>query len=176
MPVRNDRRLFELLILEGAQAGLSWSTVLRKRPAYRRAFDRFDPRAVAAYTPARVRALLGDPGLIRNRAKMRSAVGNARAFVAVQHEHGSFSAFLWSFVDGRPHTNAWRSRRQVPAETKTSRALSLALSARGFRFVGPTICYAFMQAVGLVNDHTTNCFRWKEVRRLESTGRGILKS
>ncbi len=176
MPVRNDRRLFELLILEGAQAGLSWSTVLRKRPAYRRAFDRFDPRAVAAYTPARVRALLGDPGLIRNRAKMRSAVGNARAFVAVQHEHGSFSAFLWSFVDGRPHTNAWRSRRQVPAETKTSRALSLALSARGFRFVGPTICYAFMQAVGLVNDHTTNCFRWKEVRRLASTGRGILKS
>ena len=166
VPLTNDRRLFELLILEGAQAGLSWSTILRKRPAYRRAFDRFDPRKVAAYTPARVRRLLADPGLVRNRDKMRAAVDNARAFLEIQREHGSFRAFLWRFVSGRPRANAWRTRRQVPAEDPTSRALSEALRARGFRFVGPTICYAFMQAAGLVNDHTTDCFRWREVRRL----------
>jgi DNA-3-methyladenine glycosylase I len=172
VPLTNDRRLFELLILEGAQAGLSWSTILRKRPAYRRAFDRFDPRKVAAYTPARVRRLLADPGLVRNRAKMRAAVDNARAFLAIQREHGSFRAFLWRFVSGRPRANAWRTRRQVPAEDPTSRALSEALRARGFRFVGPTICYAFMQAAGLVNDHTTDCFRWREVRRLTTTTSG----
>jgi DNA-3-methyladenine glycosylase I len=166
VPLTNDRRLFELLILEGAQAGLSWSTILRKRAAYRRAFDRFDPRKVAAYTPARVRRLLADPGLVRNRAKMRAAVDNARAFLEIQREHGSFRAFLWRFVSGRPRANAWRTRRQVPAEDPTSRALSEALRARGFRFVGPTICYAFMQAAGLVNDHTADCFRWREVQRL----------
>jgi len=172
VPVTSDRRLFELLILEGAQAGLSWSIVLRKRPAYRRAFDGFDPRKVAQYTPARVRRLLTDAGLVRNRAKMRAAVDNARAFLAIQREHGSFRAFLWRFVDGRPRANAWRTRYQVPAEDGTSRALSQALRARGFRFVGPTICYAFMQATGLVNDHTTDCFRWKEVRRLATTRSG----
>ena len=173
MPVTNDRRLFELLILEGAQAGLSWSTILRKRPAYRRAFERFDPRKVARYTPGRIRRLLADPGLVRNRAKMHAAVDNARAFLEIQRTHGSFRAFLWRFVNERPRDNAWRRRQQVPAEDETSLALSLALRERGFRFVGPTICYAFMQAVGLVNDHTTDCFRWREVRRLakEMSGR-----
>jgi DNA-3-methyladenine glycosylase I len=172
VPVTNDRRLFELLILEGAQAGLSWSTILRKRPAYRRAFDRFDARKVAVYTPSRIRRLLANPGLVRNRAKMHAAVDNARAFLAVQREHGSFRAFLWRFVDGRPRDNAWRGRHQVPAEDETSRALSRALRDRGFRFVGPTICYAFMQAAGLVNDHTTDCFRWREVRQLAKARSG----
>ena len=166
MPVHDDRRLFELLTLEGAQAGLSWSTILRKRRAYRRAFERFDPRKVAAFTRRRVRQLLADPGIVRNRAKIEATVANARAFLDVQREAGSFRAFLWGFVNDRPRLNAWRSRRQVPAEDETSRVLSRALRARGFRFVGPTICYAFMQAVGLVNDHTTDCFRWREVRRL----------
>jgi DNA-3-methyladenine glycosylase I len=174
VPLTNDRRLFELLILEGAQAGLSWSTILRKRPAYRRAFDRFDPRKVAAYGPEQIRRLLANPGLVRNRAKMRAAVDNARAFLAIQREHGSFRAFVWGFVNGRPRANAWRTGRQIPAEDPTSRALSDALRARGFRFVGPTICYAFMQAAGLVNDHTTDCFRWKEVRRLGAVTSGRL--
>jgi DNA-3-methyladenine glycosylase I len=169
VPVRNDRRLFELLTLEGAQAGLSWSTILRKRAAYRRAFERFDPRKVAAYTAADVRRLLADPGIVRNRAKIEATIANARAFLAVQREHGSFAAFLWRFVDGRPRTNAWRHREQVPAEDDTSRTLSRALRAHGFRFVGPTICYAFMQAVGLINDHTTDCFRWRELTRLGPT-------
>ena len=169
VPITSDRRLFELLILEGAQAGLSWSTILRKRAAYRRAFDGFDPRKVATYGARELRRLLVDARLVRNRAKMRAAVDNARAFLAVQREHGSFRAFLWGFVDGRPRANAWRSRHQVPAEDPTSRALSEALRARGFRFVGPTICYAFMQAAGLVNDHTTDCFRWKDVQRLSGS-------
>ena len=168
VPETRDRKLSELLILEGAQAGLSWSTVLRKRPAYRRAFDGFDPRKVARYTEARIARLLGDAGLIRNRAKMHAAVDNARAFLTVQREHGSFARFLWGFVGDRPVTNAWTKREQVPAETDQSRALSRELRARGFRFVGPTICYAFMQAAGLVNDHTTDCFRWKQVRRLRA--------
>jgi DNA-3-methyladenine glycosylase I len=166
VPVTNDRRLFELLILEGAQAGLSWSTILRKRGEYRRAFDGFDPRKVARYTPARVRRLLSNAGLVRHRAKMRAAVGNARAFLEVQREHGSFRAFVWGFVNGRPRENGWCTHRQVPAADETSRALSAALRMRGFSFVGPTICYAFMQAAGLVNDHTTDCFRWEEVRRI----------
>ena len=164
--MQRDRRLFELLTLEGAQAGLSWSTILRKRAAYRRAFARFDPRRVAAFTAADVRRLLGDAGIVRNRAKIEATIGNARAFLAVQREHGSFHAFLWRFVDGAPRANAWRSGEHVPAEDATSRALSRELRRRGFRFVGPTICYAFMQAVGLVNDHTTDCFRWREVDRL----------
>ena len=174
VPVTSDRRLFELLILEGAQAGLSWSTILAKRPAYRRAFDGFDPRKVARYTPARVRRLLANPGLVRNRAKMHAAVANARAFLEVQREQGSFRAFLWRFVDGRPRTNAWRTHAAVPAQDATSRALSEALRARGFRFVGPTICYAFMQAAGLVNDHTLECFRRREVRRLAPSVSGRL--
>src|SRR5262249_53777654 len=154
------------------EAGLSGSTIVRKRPAYRRAFDGFDPRKVAAYSAVRLRRLLADPGLVRNRAKMRAAVVNARAFLAIQQEHGSFRAFLWGFVDGRPRDNAWRVPQQVPGDDEISRALSRALRDRGFRFVGPTICYAFMQAAGLVNDHTTSCFRWREVRRLATSRSG----
>jgi DNA-3-methyladenine glycosylase I len=166
VPVRDDRVLFEFLILEGAQAGLSWSTILRKRPAYRRAFTAFDPRRVARFGAPDVRRLLADEGIVRNRAKVDAAIGNARAFLAVQAEHGSFAEYLWRFVGGRPLQNRWRAARSVPAETELSRALSDDLRRRGFRFVGPTICYAFMQAVGLVNDHTLDCFRHRPVARL----------
>jgi DNA-3-methyladenine glycosylase I len=166
VPVRDDRRLFEFLLLEGAQAGLSWSTILRKRAAYRRAFAGFDPRRVARFGPREVRRLLGDAGIVRNRAKVRAAIANARAFLAVQAEHGSFAAYLWAFVDGRPLQGRRRSPREVPAETALSRALSADLRRRGFGFVGPTICYAFMQAVGVVNDHTLDCFRHDPVARL----------
>jgi DNA-3-methyladenine glycosylase I len=166
VPVHDDRRLFEFLLLEGAQAGLSWSTILRKRAAYRRAFAGFDPRRVARFGPRDVRRLLADEGIVRNRAKVRAAIANARAFLAVQAAHGSFAAYLWAFVDGRPVQGRRRTRRDVPAETETSRALSKDLRARGFGFVGPTICYAFMQAVGLVNDHTRDCFRHDAVVRL----------
>jgi DNA-3-methyladenine glycosylase I len=166
VPLHDDRCLFELLILEGAQAGLSWSTILNKRAAYRRAFDGFDPAKVARYTEARLRRLLVDDGIVRNRAKIAAAVGNARAFLAVQQEHGSFDAYVWRFVGGRPLQNARRSVRQVPAVTDHSHALSRDLRARGFGFVGPTICYAFMQATGMVNDHTVDCFRWRQIARL----------
>ena len=166
VPVRDDRVLFEFLILEGAQAGLSWSTILRKREAYRRAFAAFDPRRVARFGPREARRLLGDAGIVRNRAKIEAAIGNAQAFLAVQAEHGSFADYLWRFVGGRPLQNRWRLPRAVPAETEISRALSEDLRRRGFRFVGPTICYAFMQAVGLVNDHTLDCFRHRPVARL----------
>ena len=166
VPVRDDRVLFEFLILEGAQAGLSWSTILRKRPAYRLAFAGFDPQRVARFGPRDVRRLLGDEGIVRNRAKIDASIANARAFLGVQAEHGSFAAYVWSFVGGRPRQNQWRVPRAVPAETEVSRALSADLKRRGFRFVGPTICYAFMQAVGLVNDHTVDCFRHRPVARL----------
>jgi DNA-3-methyladenine glycosylase I len=166
VPVHDDRRLFELLLLEGAQAGLSWSTILKKRAAYRRAFANFDPRRVARFGPRDLRRLLRDAGIVRNRAKVRAAVANARAFLAVQATHGSFAAYLWAFVDGRPLQAGRRSPREVPAETPLSRALSADLRRRGFGFVGPTICYAFMQAVGLVNDHTQDCFRHVPVARL----------
>jgi DNA-3-methyladenine glycosylase I len=166
VPVRDDRRLFEFLLLEGAQAGLSWSTILRKRDGYRQAFAGFDPRRVARFGPRQVRRLLADVGIVRNRAKVRAAIANAQAFLAVQAEHGSFSAYLWAFVEGRPLQGRRRSFREVPAETAVSRALSADLRRRGFRFVGPTICYAFMQAVGLVNDHTLDCFRHDPVARL----------
>ena len=173
VPLRSDRRLFELLILEGAQAGLSWSTVLRRRDAYRRAFAGFDPTRVARFTPAAEKRLLRDPGIIRHRGKIQSAVRNARAFLAVRREHGTFAAYLWSFVDGRPIQGRRRSSRQVPAETAVSRQLSRDLRRRGFTFTGPTICYALMQAAGLVNDHVTSCFRHAEVRRLaRDSGRG----
>lgn len=162
VPVRDDRRLFEMLVLEGAQAGLSWSTILRKREAYRRAFAGFDPARVARYTARDVRRLLADPGIVRNRAKIEAAVANARAFLAVCEEHGTFGSWVWRFVGGAPVRNAWRSPREVPVETEQSRAMSRELRARGFRFVGPTICYAFMQATGMVNDHTVDCFRWRE--------------
>jgi DNA-3-methyladenine glycosylase I len=159
VPVHDDRRLFEFLVLEGAQAGLSWITILRKRPAYRAAFDRFDPRRVATYDRRRIAALLGDAGIVRNRLKIESAVSNARAFLAVQKEFGSFDAYVWRFVGGAPKQNRRRSLRAIPPRTPESDALSKDLKKRGFRFVGSTICYAFMQACGLVNDHVTGCFR-----------------
>jgi DNA-3-methyladenine glycosylase I len=158
-PLHDDLRLFEMLILEGAQAGLSWITILRKREAYRRAFDGFDPRRVARYTPARVRRLLVNPGIVRNRLKVEGAVRNARAFLAVQDEHGSFDRYVWQFVGGHPKRNGWRSVADIPARTPESDALSRDLKRRGFTFVGSTICYAFMQATGMANDHVRGCFR-----------------
>ena len=165
VPVHDDRTLFEFLLLEGAQAGLSWITILRKRDAYRRAFANFDPAAVAAFDEERIAALLADPGIVRNRLKIRAAVDNARAFLALQGEWGSFDAYVWGFVGGQPIVNQWKSLREVPAETAESRALSADLKRRGFRFVGPTIIYAYMQAVGMVNDHLVTCFRHAPVRR-----------
>jgi DNA-3-methyladenine glycosylase I len=159
VPVHDDRRLFEMLVLEGAQAGLSWITVLRKREHYRRVFDGFDPGRIARYDRRRIARLLDDPGIIRNRAKVEGTVASARAFLATAREHGSFDAYVWAFVGGRTIRNRPRSLRQVPAETEASRALSRDLKRRGFSFVGPTICYAFMQACGLVDDHVANCFR-----------------
>jgi DNA-3-methyladenine glycosylase I len=166
LPVHDDRILFEFLVLEGAQAGLSWSTILRKRGGYRRVFAGFDPARVARFAPARVERLLADPSIVRNRAKIEATVSNARAFLAVQREHGSFDAYIWGFVGNRPRQNTWRSLKEVPAETDESKAMSKDLVKRGFRFVGPTICYAFMQAVGMVNDHAVDCFRRREVARL----------
>ncbi|MCB1163306.1 DNA-3-methyladenine glycosylase I [bacterium] len=163
VPVHDDRLLFEFLILEGAQAGLSWITILKKRDRYREIFANFDPAKVARFTPARVEKLLADPGIVRNRLKVEGAVKNARAFLAVQKEFGSFDAYLWGFVEGRPIQNRWRAMGDIPAETPLSREMSRDLKRRGFTFVGPTICYAFMQAVGLVNDHVTDCFRHGEL-------------
>jgi DNA-3-methyladenine glycosylase I len=163
VPVRDDRLLFEFLILEGAQAGLSWATILAKREAYRRAFADFDPSRVERFTPARLAKLAENPGIVRNRAKIAAAVVNARAFLAVQDEHGSFASYAWRFVGGRPRQNAWRRLGDVPASTAESDAFSKDLRKRGFKFVGSTICYAFMQAVGLVNDHLTTCPRWREL-------------
>jgi DNA-3-methyladenine glycosylase I len=159
VPVHDDRVLFEFLVLEGAQAGLSWETILKKREAYRRAFAGFDPAKVARFTAARRAKLMRDAGIVRNRLKIESAVSNAAAFLRVQREFGSFDRYLWEFAGGRPIVNRFRSPRQVPARTPLSDALSKDLKRRGFRFVGTTICYAFMQAVGVVNDHTTGCFR-----------------
>lgn len=157
-PVRDDQRLFEMLTLEGAQAGLSWSTILRKRAAYRKAFVAFDPAKVARFDARRRAALLQDPGIIRNRLKVESTVTNAQAFLAVQQEFGSFSRYLWNWVDGRPVVNGWRTRSQVPASTELSDRISRDLRKRGFRFVGSTIIYAYLQAVGVVNDHTAGCY------------------
>jgi len=159
VPSHDDRHLFEMLILEGAQAGLSWSTILRKRENYRKAFARFDPAKVARFDGRKRAALMRDAGIVRNRLKIEATVVNARQVVAVQDEHGSLAAYLWQFVGGEPIRNRWASLRQVPAETVESRAMSRALVKRGFRFVGPTICYAFMQATGMVDDHITTCFR-----------------
>jgi DNA-3-methyladenine glycosylase I len=163
VPVHDDRTLFEFLILEGAQAGLSWITILRKREAYRAAFDGFDPSKVARYDGRRVRALLGNAGIVRNRQKIEAAVANARAFLDVQEAVGSFDAYVWQFVNGAPRHNAWASLREVPAVTPEAEAMSRDLKARGFRFVGPTICYAHMQATGMVNDHLVSCFRHGQV-------------
>src|SRR5438552_3661570 len=157
VPLHDDRRLFEFLILEGAQAGLSWLTILRKRENYRRAMAGFDPLRVARFGATDMRRLLADPGIVRNRLKLQATVANARAFLALQKEHGSFDRFVWSFTDGAPIQHRWRTLRQVPAQTPEATALSRALRQRGFRFVGPTICYAFMQAVGMVNDDTVKC-------------------
>jgi DNA-3-methyladenine glycosylase I len=165
VPVRDDTRLFELLILEGAQAGLSWETILKKRENYREAFDGFDPRAVARYDAREVRALMADAGIVRNRLKINAAVRNARAFLAVQEEFGDFASYIWRFVGGRPRQNAWSARRRVPGRTQESDAMSRELARRGFTFVGSTICYAFMQAAGLVNDHTVDCFRYRRLQR-----------
>jgi len=165
VPVHDDRCLFEFLILEGAQAGLSWSTILNKRENYRKAYDNFDARKIARYDAARVRRLLRDPGIVRNRLKIRASILNARAFLAVQEEFGSFDRYVWQFVGGKPIRNSRRSMRQVPARTKESDAMSKDLKQRGFKFVGSTICYAFMQAVGMVNDHTVDCFRYRQLTR-----------
>ena len=162
-PVHDDRLLFEFLILEGAQAGLSWSTILAKRQGYRKAFANFDARKVARFDEKRMAALIENPGIVRNRLKIAAAVQNARAFEAVRKEFGSFDAFVWRFVDGAPKVNAWKTIRQVPARTEISDALSKELARRGFKFVGSTICYAFMQAVGMVNDHLVTCFRRAEL-------------
>ena len=156
-PVHDDRKLFEMLILEGAQAGLSWITILRKRPAYRKAFDRFDPRKVARYDARKKRALVANPGIVRNRLKIDAAVTNARAFLRVQEEFGSFDAYIWQFVGGAPKVNRPKSLRDLPARTVESDAMSRDLQKRGFKFAGSTICYAFMQAVGMVNDHLVTC-------------------
>jgi DNA-3-methyladenine glycosylase I len=164
VPVHDDRLLFEFLILEGAQAGLSWSTILNKRENYRRAVDRFDARKVARYDAHKIRKLLADPGIVRNRLKVASAVTNARAFLAVQKEFGSFDAYLWRFVGGKPIQNRRTSLKKISARTPESDAMSKDLIKRGFKFVGSTICYAFMQAVGMVNDHAVDCFRHEQLR------------
>jgi len=163
VPVHDEVRLFEMLTLEGAQAGLSWSTILRKREGYRRAFAGFDPAKVARFTPAKIERLLENPNIVRNRLKVESTVANARATIAVQDELGSLDEYLWSFVGGKPKTNRFRRVQDIPADTPQSRAMAKELSRRGFRFVGPTVCYAFMQATGMVNDHVVTCYRYREV-------------
>ncbi len=163
VPQHDDRALFEALVLDGMQAGLSWMTILRKREAFRRAFDGFDPARVARYDERKVEELLTDEGIVRNRQKIAAAIENAQAFLAVQEEYGGFDAYIWSFVGGRPKVNSWRAWEEIPAKTPESEAMSADLKRRGFRFVGPTICYAFMQAEGLVNDHTVDCFRYGEL-------------
>lgn len=167
-PLHDDRLLFEFIILEGVQAGLSWITVLKKRENYRRLFDGFDPREIARYDRSRIDALMADAGIIRNRMKIEAAVKNARAFLSVLERFDSFDAYIWRFVEGRPVTNHWRTMDQVPARTATSTAMSKDLKQNGFGFVGPTICYAFMQAVGMVNDHLVDCFRHRELSEVDS--------
>jgi DNA-3-methyladenine glycosylase I len=163
VPEHDDRKLFEFLVLEGMQAGLSWLTILRKRDNYRKAFDDFDADKIARYDEGKVVALLSDRGIVRNRLKIEAAIRNARAFLAVQREFGSFEAYIWQFVGGKPRKNAWKTMKEIPSKTAQSEAMSKDLINRGFTFVGPTICYAFMQAVGMVNDHTVDCFRYHEV-------------
>ena len=165
VPLHDDRMLFEFLVLEGAQAGLSWITILKKRDNYRNAFNRFDPHKVARYGPDKIADLLKDRGIIRNRLKITSAVSNARAFLDIQNEFSSFSDYIWRFVDGRTIVNGWKTVEQVPRETDLSAAMSRDLKSRGFKFVGPAICYAFMQATGMVNDHVLDCFRYDELCR-----------
>lgn len=165
VPLKDDRKLFEFLVLDAAQAGLSWEIILRKREGFRLAFDDFHPEKIARYDQKKIRQLLADPGIIRNRLKIESAISNARAFLAVQNECGSFACYIWQFVDGKPKINAIRSLKEIPVTSAESDAMSKALKKRGFRFVGSTICYAFMQAAGMVNDHLLDCFRYAELAR-----------
>jgi DNA-3-methyladenine glycosylase I len=167
VPLHDDRKLFEFLILEGAQAGLSWETVLKKRHNYRKAFDNFDPEKISQYGNKKIEALLGNKGIIRNRLKIVSAINNAKRFLDVQKEFGSFDTYIWQFVDGRPIINRYKSIQELPAKTKVSDAMSKDLKKRGFKFVGSTICYAHMQATGMVNDHIVDCYRYKQIRALE---------
>jgi len=164
VPQHDDRKLFELLLLEGAQAGLSWDTILRKRENYRAAFAGFDPRLIARYDRRKIATLMKDAGIVRNRLKIESAIENARAFLVIEDSCGSFDQFIWQFVDGRPRVNSWRSAQQIPARTPQSDAMSKELKRRAFKFVGSTICYAFMQAAGMVNDHLIDCFRFQAVQ------------
>lgn len=173
VPLGEDRRLFEFLILEGAQAGLSWSTILNKREGYRNAFDHFDPQAIAQYSTEKITALLSNPAIIRNRLKITAAISNAQAFIKIQTQYGSFSTYIWQFVDGIPIQNHWDHPSQIPAATALSKTMSTELKAKGFKFVGPTICYAFMQAVGMVNDHTTDCFRHTQIKKLSPQPRPL---
>ena len=163
VPVHDDRLLFEFLCLEGAQAGLSWSTILKRRENYRKAFDNFIPQIIVEYDDLKIKSLINDPGIIRNKLKINSVIKNAKSFLKVQEEFGSFDKYIWSFVDGKPIINKWKSLKEVPAKTDISEKMSKNLKKRGFSFVGPTICYAYMQAVGLVNDHIIDCFRYKEI-------------
>jgi DNA-3-methyladenine glycosylase I len=163
VPLHDDQRLFEFLILEGAQAGLSWMTILKRRDNYRQAFADFDPHQVARFDDAKIQELLGNRGIIRNKLKVNAAVSNAQAFLTVQDEFGSFDAYIWQYVDGKPIQNRWTALAELPAQTAESEAMSKDLKRRGFKFVGPTICYAFMQAIGMVNDHTTDCYRHREL-------------
>jgi DNA-3-methyladenine glycosylase I len=176
VPLHDDRKLFEFLVLEGAQAGLSWLTILRKRDNYRKAFADFDAEAVARFNRRSIERLLRDPGIVRNRQKVEATVGNARAFLAVQEQFGSFDRYVWRFVDGRPIQGRWKTTRDVPAKTPESEAMSKDLFQRGFRFVGPTICYAHMQATGMVNDHQLDCFRCAPVRKIGARGRRITRA
>ncbi len=173
VPLHDDRKLFEFLILEGTQAGLSWEIILKKRDNYRVAFDGFDPRLVSQYDEHKVHNLLANPGIIRNRLKIVAAIQNASAFLTIQREFGSFDTYLWQFVGGQPKRNRWRRIEEIPSRTTESNALSKDLSQRGFKFVGPTICYALMQAVGMVNDHTVNCFRHSEIASLCAKREGL---
>jgi DNA-3-methyladenine glycosylase I len=170
VPVHDDRLLFEFLVLEGAQAGLSWATILNKRDNYRKAFDNFNVERVASYDDKKINALLANPGIVRNKLKINSAVTNAQAFLTVQREFGSFDSYIWQFVDGRPLHNAWESATDIPVSTQISNLMSKDLKKRGFKFVGNTICYAFMQATGMVNDHTVDCYRYAEIKRQYSCG------
>jgi len=170
VPVHDDRLLFEFLVLEGAQAGLSWATVLNKRDNYRKAFDNFNVERVTSYDDKKINALLANPGIVRNKQKINSAVTNAQAFLTVQREFGSFDSYIWQFVDGRPLHNAWESATDIPVSTQISNLMSKDLKKRGFKFVGNTICYAFMQATGMVNDHTVDCYRYTEIKHQYSCG------
>ena len=165
IPEHDDNRLFELIVLEGAQAGLSWITILKRRDNYRKAFDGFDPLVVASYGASKINELIRDEGIIRNRRKIESAINNAKRFLEIQQEFGSFDSYIWGFVDGKPKTNNFKTFKDMPAETELSKTISKDMKKRGFSFIGPTIMYAFMQSIGMVNDHLTHCFRWKEIKQ-----------